>query len=197
MSRSRSSPTWSSIAASSADAVSSSRSRVWRISSCFRSSSLSRRKRSIARRLPVAMSQAPGLSGTPDSGHCSSAATSASCARSSATPTSRTSRVRPAIRRADSMRQTAWIAACASALIAAWLALDVRADALLALAHLRRQDLAEVLVLEDLPDLDDRIALHRVRAALDPLDGLLQRADLPQPEAGDQLLGLRERAVHD
>src|ERR1700759_2117521 len=151
--------------------------------------------RSIARRLAVAMSQAPGLSGTPDSGHCSSAATSASCARSSATPTSRTIRVRPAIRRADSMRQTAWIAACASALTR--LALDVRADALLALAHLRRHDLTEVLGLEDLPDLDLRIALHRVRAALDPLDRLLHRADLPQPEAGDQLLGLRERPVHD
>ena len=32
------------------------------------------------------MSQAPGLSGMPDFGHCSSAATSASCASSSATP---------------------------------------------------------------------------------------------------------------
>ena len=38
----------------------------------------------MARCLAVAMSQAPGLSGTPDSGHCSSAATSASCASSSA-----------------------------------------------------------------------------------------------------------------
>ena len=43
-----------------------------------------RRSWSIARCFAVAMSQAPGLSGTPDSGHCSSAATSASCARSSA-----------------------------------------------------------------------------------------------------------------
>ena len=40
--------------------------------------------RRCARCLAVAMSQAPGLSGTPDSGHCSSAATSASWARSSA-----------------------------------------------------------------------------------------------------------------
>ena len=45
-----------------------------------------RRTRSMARRLAVAMSQAPGLSGTPDCGHCSSAATSASCASSSAMP---------------------------------------------------------------------------------------------------------------
>ena len=37
------------------------------------------------------------------------AATSASCARSSATPTSRTIRARPAISRADSIRQTASI----------------------------------------------------------------------------------------
>ena len=41
-------------------------------------------RRSIARCFAVAMSHAPGLSGTPDAGHCSSAATSASCARSSA-----------------------------------------------------------------------------------------------------------------
>ena len=66
-----------------------------------------RRRRSIARCLAVAMSQAPGLSGTPDSGHCSSAATSASCASSSAGPTSRTIRVRPAMSCGDSMRQTA------------------------------------------------------------------------------------------
>jgi len=40
----------------------------------------------------VAISQAPGFSGMPAAGHCSSAATSASCARSSARPTSRTIR---------------------------------------------------------------------------------------------------------
>ena len=61
----------------------------------------------MARCLAVAMSQAPGLSGMPDSGHCSSAATRASWARSSARPTSRTMRVRPAMSRADSIRQTA------------------------------------------------------------------------------------------
>src|SRR6058998_1596372 len=53
------------------------------------------------------MSQAPGLSGAPDSGHCSSAATSASWARSSAMPTSPTMRARPAMSLADSIRQTA------------------------------------------------------------------------------------------
>ena len=35
----------------------------------------------------------------------------------------------------------------------------------------------------------------RVRAALDPLDRLVHRRDLPDPVAGDQLLGLGERAV--
>src|SRR5882762_4957729 len=64
----------------------------------------------MARCLAAAMSQAPGLSGTPDFGHCSSAATRASCARSSATPTSRTIRARPAMSRGDSILQTASIA---------------------------------------------------------------------------------------
>ena len=71
---------------------------------------LLRRSWSIARCLAVAMSQAPGLSGTPDSGHFSSAATRASCARSSAKPTSRTIRARPAMSLADSILQTASIA---------------------------------------------------------------------------------------
>ena len=98
-SRSRSSPTSSSRAAS--------RSRHGRLllrlelaaelrRACARAA-CSRRSRSIARCLAVAMSQAPGLSGTPDSGHRSSAATSASWARSSARPTSRTIRARPAM----------------------------------------------------------------------------------------------------
>src|SRR3712207_260100 len=195
ISRSRSSSTPSSSDTSSSSVWSSSRPSC----SCFASRVALRRNRSIARCLAVAMSQAPGLSGTPDSGHCSSAATSASCARSSARATSRVSRVSPAISRADSMRQTAWTAACGSAPIDRRLRvrLDLLAQALLGLAQLRRQVLAEVVGLEDLPDLDLGVALHRVRAALDPLDGLLHRADLPQPEARDQLLGLRERAVHD
>src|SRR5690348_17165295 len=65
------------------------------------------------------MSQAPGLSGMPDSGHCSSAATSASCASSSASPTSRTIRATPAIILADSILQTAsmvrWVSATVTA----------------------------------------------------------------------------------
>lgn len=77
------------------------------ISSCFSSSRLPRRKWSMARRFAVTMSQAPGFWGTPEPGHCSSAATSASCARSSASPTSRTMRARLAMSRGDSIRQTA------------------------------------------------------------------------------------------
>jgi hypothetical protein len=53
------------------------------------------------------MSHAAGLSGTPSRGHCSNAATSASCASSSATPTSRTMRASAPMIFADSMRQTA------------------------------------------------------------------------------------------
>src|SRR5690606_30299998 len=75
------------------------------------------------------------------------------------------------------------------------LALD-RAPGLLGpLAHLLRVGLAEVVGLVDGPDLDLRLAHHRVRAALDPLDRLLQRGALEHPEARDQLLRLRERAV--
>src|SRR6266550_433908 len=78
--------------------------------SCLRSCILPRRRWSMARCFAVAMSHAPGLSGTPDWGHCSSAATSASCARSSATPMSPTTRARPAMSLADSIRQTASMA---------------------------------------------------------------------------------------
>src|SRR5437867_5518259 len=61
----------------------------------------------MARCFAVAISQAPGLSGTPDLGHCSSAATRASCARSSARPTSCTIRMRLAMSLGDSILQTA------------------------------------------------------------------------------------------
>ena len=58
------------------------------------------------------MSQAPGLSGTPVPGQVSSAARRASCASSSARPTSRTMRAKPAMTLADSIFQTASIALC-------------------------------------------------------------------------------------
>src|SRR5229473_5267934 len=71
----------------------------------------------MARCLAAAISQAPGLSGTPDSGHCSRAATRASCARSSATPTSHTIRVSPAMSLGDSILQTASMAPCVSVVV--------------------------------------------------------------------------------
>ena len=108
---SRSSPTSSSTATSNSERSIAIRMPTSRASSsCLRSRVVWRRARSIARFLAVAISQAPGLSGTPDSGQRSSAATSASWARSSARPTSRTIRANPATRRADSIRQTASIA---------------------------------------------------------------------------------------
>ncbi len=105
---SRSSPIWSSSSASRSGSD-SERSSSDASCSRLRSASRARRSRSIARCLAVAISHAPGLSGIPDWGHCSSAATSASWARSSASPTSRTIRTRPPISRADSIRQTASI----------------------------------------------------------------------------------------
>src|SRR4051794_31934201 len=65
------------------------------------------------------MSHAPGLLGTCVSGHCSSAATRASWARSSASSKSRTIRVSPAITLGDSIRQTASIVRCISVTVTA------------------------------------------------------------------------------
>src|SRR5690242_9624357 len=59
---------------------------------------------------------------------------------------------------------------------------------LLAVAKLRRERDAEVFRREDLPYLDLRVARHGIRAALHPLDRLLQGCALPDPEARHQLL---------
>src|SRR5688572_21860558 len=64
------------------------------------------------------------------------------------------------------------------------------AQALLLLAQLRGEVLAEILGLEHLPDLD--LLPVREGGALEPRDRLVERLDLPQPEAGDQFLGMRE-----
>src|SRR6266516_5299597 len=74
---------------------------------------------------------------------------------------------------------------------------DLRAQALLLLPQLGRELGAEVLRLEHLADLDLGILPHRIGAALDPFDRLLLRLHLPDPEAGDQLLGLGEGPVDD
>ena len=112
-SRRRSSPMSSRRFASTRGCASSSCASISRVSSSsFSACSLRWRRRSSARCLAVVMSHAAGLSGTPLSGHVSSAATRASCASSSASPTSRTMRATPAMMRADSMRKTASIALC-------------------------------------------------------------------------------------
>ena len=71
------------------------------------------------------------------------------------------------------------------------------ADFLLGLAEFGGQGVTEVVRAEDLADLYVTVTRHRARAALDPLDGLFLRLDLEEPEPGDQLLGLGERAVDD
>src|SRR6266852_3919532 len=181
----RSSPTSSSIAGSRSK-PSWARSKSRPISSCFRSSILRRRMRSIARCFAVPMSQAPGRSGTPSPGHCSSAATRASCASSSAVPMSPTTRASPAMSRADSMRQIASIARCAS-VAAVWRRRSpFRGPMARAPSH--------AVELDDLTDLEGPAL---VGCPLEPLEGLVDRAHLPQPVPGDQLLGLRERPVDD
>src|SRR5262249_48895735 len=70
---------------------------------------------------------------------------------------------------------------------------DLLADAGFLLPQLRCQRWAEFLGLEHLPNLDLFATVER--RALDPLDRLFLRADLQDPEAGDQLFGFRKRPV--
>ena len=111
---------------------------------------------SIARFFAVAMSHAPGLSGMPVSGQRSSAVTRASCARSSARPTSRTMRDEAADQpggldppdRLDGLARGRFRFAhrrCLRLL----LPLDLGAQPLLLRAQLRGELLAEVLGVED------------------------------------------------
>jgi hypothetical protein len=55
----------------------------------------------------------------------------------------------------------------------------------------------EVFGLEDLADLYVGLAFVEVGTALDPLDGLFERLDLPEPEAGDEFLAFGEGTVND
>src|SRR5438132_5119078 len=137
------------------------------------------------------MSQAPGRSGTPSLGHCSSAATRASCASSSAVPRSPTTRASPAMSRADSIRQMASIARCAS--VAAVSRRPGLAGASPFSGPMARAP-SHALVVEDLTDLEGPAV---VGCPLEPLEGLVDRAHLPQPIPGDKLLGLRERSIDD
>src|SRR5262245_14240785 len=158
------------------------------MSSCFRSAMVLRRIVSMALRLAAAMSQAPGLFGTPDSGHCSSAATSASCARSSAKPTSRTMRVRPAISFADSIRQTASIAR--------WVLVSVTETNHTTSTPRGKSPLDPPLEFSDLPHFALAIARDH-EELLGPLDRVLLRVGLEQPEPADDLFRLGERAIRD
>src|SRR5262249_54889156 len=148
----------------------------------------------MARRLAATMSQAPGLSGTPDTGHCSSAATSASCAKSSARPISRTSRVRAPMSLGDSIRHTASMVRCksvvatppitsllqrsAQALVTEIGVLPLKlgtcsfAQLPLSLPKFRSKFGTEVLRLEDLANFNLRLAFVRIGTAFDPLDRL-------------------------
>src|ERR1700682_4344557 len=67
------------------------------------------------------------------------------------------------------------------------------ADSILLLPELRGERLPEVIVLEDLANLDLGVLEG---SALEPLDPLCLVSHLPQPEPGDELLGLGERSVN-
>src|SRR5438874_1175725 len=74
---------------------------------------------------------------------------------------------------------------------------DLVAQAFFLLPQLGRELSAEILGLEHLSDFDLRIiARHGIGAALDPFDRFLLRLALPDPETGDEFLGLGERAVN-
>src|SRR5258708_32927792 len=103
-------------------------------------------------------------------------------------PTTRASR---AISRADSIRQMASIARCASAP-----ALSRRPGWAVAspFRGLMASAPSHALELDDLADLEGPAV---VGCPLEPLEGLVDRAHLPQPVPGHELLGLRERPVDD
>jgi hypothetical protein len=64
-------------------------------------------------------------------------------------------------------------------------------------SELRRHLSAEIFHLEDLPNLDLRILVMRVGAALDPLDRFFLRLHPPDPKTANQLLGLGKPPVDD
>src|SRR5439155_16331728 len=156
------------------------------------------------------MSQAPGLSGTPVPGQVSSAATRASCASSSARPTSRTMRAKPAMTLADSIFQTASIALCvADAVTASDRSgvdhhLESAPEHALAVERhrLRVHHLRQALVLHDLGH--DAVAMrarlvHDIREhhhlAGFELDALRERRALARLHVVGRALVVLERAV--
>src|SRR5262249_59396163 len=72
----------------------------------------------------------------------------------------------------------------------------LRSKTLLLGSQLRREFRSEVLHLEERPNLDLRLLSGKgIRAALDPIDRLVDRLHLPQPVSGDELLGLGARPL--
>ncbi len=150
----------------------------------------------MPRRLAIAISQAPGLRGTPSVGHCSSAATSASCARSSARPTSRVIRASAAISFGDSIFQTASIV----------LEMSGESNHLQAyryfLPNLSSKPAAAACTSAGKSSISwmprtSMISPLRHRRALGPLDGFFLRLDLDHPVAADAFLGFGEWTVGD
>src|SRR3984893_17690855 len=186
MSRSSSSPMSSSRAESRSGIACCSASMSQEIISCLRSSIRPRRKWSKARRLAVAISHAPGFSGTPVVGHRSSAANKASCVKSSASGTSRSILAKLVISRGCSIRQTAKIARWASAAV---MAADSVGGTLVSRAG-KRANLARPFP-----------ARHEVLVELHELGrhrhGLLLARQLEDRVAANDFLGLYERAVED
>src|SRR5207249_9362294 len=107
---------------------------------------------------------------------------------SSAVPMSPTSRASLAMSRADSIRQIASIARCASrAAVSRRPGFSGAPSARVSMVRAR----SRALVHGDLADLERPAVIGR---AFEPFQGLGQRAHLPQPVAGDKLLALREGA---
>src|SRR5207302_3985910 len=96
-----------------------------------------------------------------------------------------------AMSRADSTRQIASIARCASAAAAS--RRPVPSGASPFRGPMARAP-SHALELEDFTNLE-RPAV--VGCPLEPFEGLVHRAHLPQPIPGHELLGLRERSVDD
>src|SRR5262245_22021110 len=134
------------------------------------------------------MSQAPGFSGTPVTGHRSRAASSASCVKSSASGTSRSILARLVISRGCSIRQTARIARWASASVKAaggiWLVFASRGPGR------KRTKLADPFP----PRHEIFVELHEL---LGGGQGLFPARQVEDRIAADDLLGLHERAVGD
>src|SRR5690554_5760233 len=166
----------------------------------YRSSSRSRRRQpSIALRFATAVSQAPAFCGTPDSGHCFSASTTASWARSSARPRSPVTLASVATMRPLSMRQTASTARRMSGIVASALLRfggQLFAPGGLLLDVLVVGVVAENLfVSRDTPHFE--LASRAKRAAARPLGGLLPAGDIDDPETVEQFVDFTVGAVRD